>query len=268
MDGLTLLEVYVGSEKIWPTRETVQITLGDGFAARDAFRAALAARGLDYATVTELPFDIELVGSGNAQLLFYGCSALTSIPPFDMSQVTNANGMFQLCSSLVTVPPLDTRNVWNAPSMFAYCSSLTSVPTMNAAKMTNVTNMFTGCRVLTDGNVLLTNRNPAVDSTGMISGSGLTREPWDTATPPVSRKVTIKKTTVMSDWDRASATGDTGLIQGWGKADEVQFQTAVTCNQSVYSSDSFIAQDPGTILRAGVLIKPYQAASYIFTEVL
>ena len=29
MDGLTLLEVYVGAEKIWPTEEVYQVTLTD-----------------------------------------------------------------------------------------------------------------------------------------------------------------------------------------------------------------------------------------------
>ena len=64
LDGQSV-SLYVGGSpptKVWPTRETVQITLGVGQQARDQFRAALSARGLDYRTVTEIPFDIELVG--------------------------------------------------------------------------------------------------------------------------------------------------------------------------------------------------------------
>lgn len=133
MDGLTLLEVYVGAEKIWPTvKEVVQITLGTGTEARDQLRAALTARGLDYQTVTEIPFDIELVGSGSTQFMFSDCAALTSVPDLITSQVT---------------------------SMFY---------------------MFDGCVSLTDGNVRLIGRNPNVSTTGMITGSGLTREPWYT----------------------------------------------------------------------------------------
>ena len=188
--------VYVGAEKIWPSRDVVDIPLGAGFVARDAFRAALTARGLDFATVTELPFDINLTGSGDALHLFYGCHSLTTVPPLNTSQVTNMNGMFQECGSLVTVPPLDTRNVVRAPSMFAYCHSLTSVPTMNAVNMVDVSYMFVGCVALTDGNVLLINKHPNVATTGMIDGSGLTREPWDTAPPPTAEVYEVTLTNV------------------------------------------------------------------------
>ena len=84
LDGHSV-SLYAGGSpptKVWPTvKPVVQITLGSGTQARDQFRAALTARGLDYTTVTELPFDIELVGSGAALQLFRGCHALTSVPP-------------------------------------------------------------------------------------------------------------------------------------------------------------------------------------------
>lgn len=67
--------------KLWTTiRETVQITLGTGFQARNQLRAALTARGLDYQTVTEIPFIIELIGTGSAQQMFDGCASLPSSP--------------------------------------------------------------------------------------------------------------------------------------------------------------------------------------------
>ena len=271
MDGHSV-SLYVGGNpptKVWPTWETVQITLGTGMEARDQFRAALAARGLDYETVTELPFDIELVGSGNAQHLFYGCSKLTSIPPFDMSQVTNANGMFQYCSSLVTIPPLDTSNVWNAPSMFAYCSSLTSVPDLDTAKLTNASHMFFACSELTDGNVRLIGKHPSVNTSNMIGSSGLTREPWYNAdgTQLGPREVVIRKSPV-GFWEQGTVAGDTSLIQRWVGDQNVVFVAAVTCDQGVYSSDDFVIQDPGTVLRAGAEIRPFMRNVYIFTEVL
>ena len=130
--------VYVGAEKVWPTRETVQITLGTGYEARGQFRAALADRGMDYQTVTEIPFEIELVGTGSAQYMFDGCSSLTSVPDMDTSNVTEMRYMFRGCSSL------------------------------------------------TDGNVRLIGRHPDVDTTGMITRSGLTREPfYDTNGNPI-----------------------------------------------------------------------------------
>ena len=188
LDGSSV-SLYVGGSppaKIWPTWETVQITLGAGFAARDQFRAALTARGLDYTTITEIPFDIELVGTGEATHLFRGCAALTTGPELDTLNVTNMNGMFQDCTNLTSIPPMNTSNVTNAQSMFAYCRSLTSVPPVDAAKITNVSYMFVGCLALTDGNALLINKHPNVNTTGMIGGSGLTREPFfDTAGNPI-----------------------------------------------------------------------------------
>ena len=267
LDGSSV-SLYVGGSppaKIWPTWETVQITLGAGFAARDQFRAALTARGLDYTTITEVPFDIELVGTGEAIQLFRGCGALTTISPLDTSQVTNMNGMFQECTSLATVPPLDTSNVVYAPSMFAYCRSLTSVPTMNAAKMTNATYMFVGCVALTDGNALLINKHPNVTTTGMISGSGLTREPWEIMAP---RTVTINGSS--SGWNQATATGDTGLIQEWIGGDKVRFQAPTRCSQRVYNATSgLIVVNVGSTIPAGTPISPVTYnGPYTFTEIL
>ena len=186
MDGLPLLEVWVGGEKIWPTREVVQITLGAGFQAQDQMDAALTARGLDYWNVTEIPFDIELVGSGSAQYLFNGFWALMSAPDMDTSQVTNMSGMFQSCSALTSVPDLDTSGVTNMNSMFMSCSALTHVPDMDTSQVTDMSWMFYDCPSLTDGNVRLIGRHPQVDTTGMITGSGLTREPfYDTAGNPI-----------------------------------------------------------------------------------
>ena len=154
--------VYVGAKKVWPTRETVQITLGTGAQAQSQFRAALSDRGLDYATVTEIPFDIELVGTGSANNMFYGCSALTTVPEMDTSQVTNMSYMF-----------------WG-------CSALTYVPDMGTSQVTDTNNMFRNCPSLTDGNVRLIGRHPNVRTSNMILGSGLTRMPfYDAAGNPI-----------------------------------------------------------------------------------
>ena len=154
--------VYVGAEKIWPTTDVVQITLGTGRQARDQLRATLSARGMDYRTVTEIPFDIELVGTGSTMNMFYDCAALTHAPVMDTSQVTNMG------------------------NMFFNCSLLTSVPDMDTAQVTNVGSMFFGCASLTDGNVRLIGRHPQVDTAFMIDGSGLTRLPFfDAAGNPI-----------------------------------------------------------------------------------
>lgn len=135
-------------------RDVVQITLGTAYQARDQLRAALADRSLNYATVTEIPFDIELVGSGAMRNMFFGCGALTHAPALDTSNVTTMQGMFQGCSSLAYVPDLDASNV------------------------TTMTDMFRGCASLTDGNVRLIGRHPNVNTSRMTLDSGLTREPF------------------------------------------------------------------------------------------
>ena len=201
--GSTPVEaVYVGSEKVWPTIEVVQITLGADLEARDQFRAALADRGLDYRTVTEIPFNIELVGTGSARDMFRGCVALASAPEMDTSRVTNMRSMFNACNALTSAPEMDTSRVTNMAwmftychalktipamdtskvtamnNMFDYCPSLTKVPDLNTAQVTNVAWMFYNCSSLTDGNVRLIGRHPSVSTTNMIRNSGLTREPW------------------------------------------------------------------------------------------
>ena len=172
--------VYVGSVKIWPTRETVQITLGTGYEARDQLRAALADRGLDYQTVTEIPFDIELVGTGSAHNMFRDCFALTHAPDMNTGQVTYMRSMFRDCFALTHAPAMDTSSVTDMGYMFRGCSALTYVPAMDTSQVTDTIYMFWNCSALTDGNVRLIGRHPQVDTTGMIASSGLTREPFYT----------------------------------------------------------------------------------------
>lgn len=167
-------------------REVVQITLGAGTEANVQLRATLSGRGLDYQTVTEIPFEIELVGSGSARGMFNGCSSLTYVPDMDTSNVTYMGYMFDGCSSLTHAPAMDTSSVTSMYRMFLGCSSLSYVPDMDTSSVTNMRNMFQYCSSLTDGNVRLIGRHPSVSTTAMISGSGLTREPFfDTNGNPI-----------------------------------------------------------------------------------
>lgn len=182
--------------------DVVSITLGTGYEARDQFRAALTARGLNHQTVTEIPFAIDLVGSGSTQYMFRDCYALRTAPWLDTSRVTNMQDMFSECHSLMHVPKMDTSQVTNMRGMFITCKSLTQVPKMSTSKvvdsaymfrncssLTYVPNMvafqnkdlygmFQYCSALTDGNVYLIGRHAQANTTNMISGSGLTREPF------------------------------------------------------------------------------------------
>ena len=166
--------VYVGSELVWSA--TVQITLGTGLEARDQFRDALSARGLGYQTVTKIPFDIELVGSGSARNMFQDCSALTHVPGLDTSSVTDMNTMFRGCSSLTHAPDLDTSGVTNMGYMFYDCSSLAHVPDMDTSQVTYMRGMFSNCNSMNQAPAL--NTPQVVDSAYMFSNcSSLTYVP-------------------------------------------------------------------------------------------
>ena len=166
--------VYVGSELVWSA--TVQITLGTGLEARDQFRAALSARGLGHQTVTEVPFDIELVGSGSARNMFQDCSVLTTVPDMNTSNVTNMNTMFRGCAALTHAPDLDTSGVTDMAFMFYDCSSLTHVPDMDTSQVTYMRSMFSNCNSMTQAPAL--NTPQVVDSAFMFYGcSSLTYVP-------------------------------------------------------------------------------------------
>lgn len=90
-------------------------------------------------------------------------------------------------TSVVTLPfRLDTSQSTHLDRMFQYCSSLEYVPDLDTSNVTDARSMFQGCAALTDGNVRLIGKHPSVNTSGMISGSGLTREPfYDTNGNPI-----------------------------------------------------------------------------------
>ena len=166
--------VYVGAKMVWSAvKEVVQITLGTGTQASDQLRAELADRGMHYLEVEEIPFEIELVGSGSARQMFmdyssltsvpamntgnvtdmneifYGCRALTSVPEMDTSNVTDMSRAFSDCESLTHAPDMETSSVTNMFSLFSNCSALTHVPDMDTSSATSMRNMFGGCELLT-----------------------------------------------------------------------------------------------------------------------
>lgn len=145
--------VYVGAKMVW-SAPTVQITLDPQYEASYQLEEALAARGLTPQTVTEIPFDIELVGSGATYQMFNNFEALTHAPVMDTSQVTDMSYMFNRCMALTHVPDMNTRNV------------------------TSMSGMFFNCTSLTDGNVRLIGKHPEVITSNMRLLSGLTRDPF------------------------------------------------------------------------------------------
>ena len=84
----------------------------------------------------------------NAYAMFYQCTALTTVPLFNLSSVTNTQSMFYQCTALTTVPLFNLSSVTNAYAMFAYCP-VTTVPLFNLSNCTSTRSMFAYCPVTT-----------------------------------------------------------------------------------------------------------------------
>jgi len=80
---------------------------------------------------------------------YKGCTALTTVPLFNLSSVTNAASMFASCAALTTVPLLNLSSVTDASYMFYRCSNITTVPLFDLSKVTNAGSMFYQCTALT-----------------------------------------------------------------------------------------------------------------------
>ena len=85
----------------------------------------------------------------STQAMFSQCTALTTVPLFNLSSVTNAANMFAQCTALTTVPLFDLSKVTNAYAMFYQCTALTTVPLFDLSKVTNAANMFFGVTLTT-----------------------------------------------------------------------------------------------------------------------
>ena len=82
--------------------------------------------------------------------MFYNCTNLKYIPPYDFKKVTNMYGTFWLCPNITSIPYLDTHNVKNIEYCFAQCTKLKSVPLLDFSNITNTHLAFYGCTSLTD----------------------------------------------------------------------------------------------------------------------
>ena len=177
--GLKIREAWYEGQRVFSGKPVeVMPPTPDTADARNWLRAKLTEYGEDYRTVEEIPFEIDSSQVTNMSYMFHGCSSLTTVPDMDTSQVMDMGGMFRGCSSLTSVPDMDTSRVTNMSSMFYGCSSLTTVPDMHTSNASDVSRMFYGCSSLTDGNVRLIGKRTGVKTYGMITQSGLTREPF------------------------------------------------------------------------------------------
>ncbi len=130
--------------------------------------------GSFYGCSSLLSIDIGNIVSNGADATnqYRGCTALTTVPLFNLSSVTDASAMFAYCpvttvplfnlsnctrtwsmfyecTALTTVPLFDLSKVTNAFAMFYFCSSLTTVPLFDLSKVTNASYMFSGVTLTT-----------------------------------------------------------------------------------------------------------------------
>lgn len=112
-----------------------------------------------------------------------GGSSYTSRTQFRQACI----GYGTVYSAVETLPfLLDTSQATHLDRMFQGCASLTHVPDLDTSNATDVRSMFQDCAALTDGNVRLIGKHPSVNTSSMIRGSGLTREPfYDQAGNPI-----------------------------------------------------------------------------------
>ena len=120
-----------------------------------------------------LSIDIGNIVSNGADATnqYRGCTALTNVPLFNLSNCTNAYAMFYQCTALTTVPLLNLSSVTNAYAMFAYCP-VTTVPLFNLSNCTSTRSMFYQCTALTT--VPLFDLSSCTNASNMFSGVTLT----------------------------------------------------------------------------------------------
>ena len=102
---------------------------------------------------------------------YRGCTALTTVPLFNLSKVTNAYAMFYQCTALTTVPLLNLSNCTSTQSMFSQCTALTTIPLLDLSSVTNAANMFRNSSLTT---IPLLNLSKVTNATDMFFGVTLT----------------------------------------------------------------------------------------------
>lgn len=159
------------------------LTLTTDKPAPNQVKDELTRRGLDYTTVTTIPFSIDAGQQTNLGFMFRYFGKLREAPLIlNTSATVYMSNMFEGCSSLEIVHEMNTSSVTSMANMFFDCRALRSLPDIDARKVDNTAFMFRGCDKLRDGGVRLIRPDgtkPA-NTNSMIVVSGLSREPFFT----------------------------------------------------------------------------------------
>lgn len=135
------------------------------------------------------------IGTYGCHNLFSGCTALKSVPLFDTSNITDMDFMFgqdntslqgkvNYGAGVTTVPQYDMSNVTSALGMFRGCVYLTTIPDLNTPKLRDIVyyvgsnvsgSIFSGClSLIAIPNMDLTNVTDmshfAIGQSGIVSG--------------------------------------------------------------------------------------------------
>jgi len=100
---------------------------------------------------------------------FNGCTGLTSIVTFDISNVITAISAFGGCTSLITLPALNTVNITDMTSMFEGCIKLQCLMGFDTTNAVNVTNVFLNCPALVAPS---TTGTPIRNGSDAVAGGG------------------------------------------------------------------------------------------------
>ena len=158
-----------------------------------------------------------IVSNGaDASNQYRGCTALTTVPLFNLSSVTNAYAMFAYCP-VTTVPLFNLSNCTSTLSMFYECPALTTVPLFDLSKVTNASYMFYQCTALTT--VPLLNLSSCTNAANMFSGVTLTTQSYsdfliNLATLPLQSGVSFHGGN--SKYNPAAAIARAYLISNFG----------------------------------------------------
>ena len=163
------LMVGTGSSNVTAWSSTLKLTGTTNDVSRDQLRNALADRGLDYATVEEIPFQIDASASTNMRSLFYGMTKLKSIPSIDTSNATTIMGFAEGCTSLTTVPTLNLASCTNISYAFSGCAALTALSLYNMGKVTSTYLSVAGCESLKQLTFFGLTRGVSVSETAMTA---------------------------------------------------------------------------------------------------
>ena len=158
-----------GSSEVMAWSSTLKLTGTTNDVSRDQLRNALADRGLNYATVEEIPFQIDASASTNLRSLFYGMAELKSIPSIDTSNATSIMGFAEGCTSLTSVPTLNLASCTNISYAFSGCTALSALSLYNMGSVTNTYRSVEACESLKQLTFFGLTREVSVDETAMTA---------------------------------------------------------------------------------------------------